>query len=141
MSTVFLADELELGSRYEGAINLSLVQDIMGGCAAKDNIFVYDCCALGGDDVPPVTGAGGKVIDKFPPGGKQRVNWVAISAARVGTKAFAMDEKGTLLLLGPARRLHRPDGRRRASPHGRATSFLMAITTASGSRTNASRQR
>ena len=100
VSMVFLADELELGSNYDGAINLSLVQENMGGCAAKDNIFVYDCCALSGDDVPDVTGAAGRAINKFRPSDKHRVSWVAVSAARVGTKTFAMDERGTLLSWG-----------------------------------------
>jgi len=100
VSMVFLADELELGSNYDGAINLSLVQENMGGCAAKDNIFVYDCCALSGGDVPDVTGAAGRAINKFPPGGKGRANLIAISAARVGTETFAMDERGTLLSWG-----------------------------------------
>jgi hypothetical protein len=100
VSTVFLADSLEEGNRYLGAINLSLVQDYMGGCAAKDNIFVYDCCALRPEDVPAVTGAGGVFIERFPPRDKARENWVTINAARVGTETFALDEKGTLLSWG-----------------------------------------
>ena len=99
VSTVFLADAVEEG-KYNRSVNLSLVQEYMGTCAAKDNIFVYDCCALRPDDVPEVTNAGGLVIDKFPSGGKQREHWVAINAARVGTETFALPGKGTLLSLG-----------------------------------------
>lgn len=100
VSTVFLADALQKANEYIGAINLSLIQDYMGGCAAKDNIFVYDCCALSSDDVPTVTGAGGVFIRPFPKGGKERENWVAINAARVGRQTFALGRDGTLLSRG-----------------------------------------
>jgi hypothetical protein len=98
VSTVFLADALQEGNEYLGAINLSLVQDYMGRCAAKDNIFVYDCCAL--ESVPEVTDACGVFIKRFPRGGKKRKNWLAINAARVGTVTFALDKDGTLLSRG-----------------------------------------
>jgi hypothetical protein len=100
VSTLFLADALEEGNEYLGAINLCLVQDYMAGCAAKDNIFVYDCCALSAEDVPTVTGAGGVFIEEFPGEGKKRQTSVFINAARVGTETFALRARGTLLTCG-----------------------------------------
>jgi hypothetical protein len=100
VSTLFLADAPEQGNDYIGAINLSMTQDNMAGCAAKDNIFVYDCCAVGSDDMPDLTGAGGVFITSFPPGGKKREHSVFINAARVGRKTFALNENGTLLTRG-----------------------------------------
>lgn len=102
-STLFLADAPARGNKYTASISLTSVVTLMGECAARDNIFLFDCCAL--PDVPEMPLHGGLSIGAFErlPGAEPRPvreTSVFINAARVGASTFAIDDQGTLLSRG-----------------------------------------
>lgn len=101
-SIVFLADALLKGNRYQGSISVDTVAKVMGECSAKDNIYVYDFCRVRKvAALPPLCGVS-LDPDRFlqNPEEKRRKTAVFISAARVGTSAYAIGEDGTLLSRG-----------------------------------------
>lgn len=88
---------------YRYGINLKVIQDRMLFRRARSNIYVIDCCALVGSDVPAWDGDTGIYPGEVqkPPGqsnaGPGRVSQVII-AARVGTSTYSLNAKdGTLL--------------------------------------------
>jgi hypothetical protein len=103
-SLLFLADAPAERSLSYGAINLAQTERLMGDCSARDNLFLYDCCAVP-SNVVPNNQSRALSIDEFPSdqARKRRVSLLCINAARVGTKTFAIGRDGTLLsrsLLG-----------------------------------------
>ena len=105
-SMVFLADAMQQGNRYQGSISLSTVDSVMKECSAKDNIFIYDCCAVRKVETMGLLGAISLDPDRFlenKDGNTQkgrRTTAVYITAARIGTSAYAIGEDGTLLSRG-----------------------------------------
>jgi Caspase domain len=103
-SMVFLGDALQQGNRYQGSISLETVADVMADCSAKDNIYVYDCCAVRKLKTMGLVGAISLDPDRFledeNPEKPRRETAVFITAARIGTSAYAIGEDGTLLSRG-----------------------------------------
>jgi hypothetical protein len=99
-SLLFLADAPGERSPAQAAVNLTLTEMRMSDCAAKQNLFFYDCCAVP-ESVVPHNQSGALAIDEFSgsDGGK-RVSLVCVNAARVGTKTYAIGPDGTLLARG-----------------------------------------
>lgn len=102
-SLLFLADAPTERSLAQSAVNLAVTEARMRNCAARDNLFVYDCCAVPPGDIP-TNQEGAIAINKFPKkkkeGGKKRAGLVCINAARVGLGTFAIGSDGTLLARG-----------------------------------------
>ncbi|WP_112236832.1 hypothetical protein [Kribbella monticola] len=105
INTLFLSDAMLWGSEYQGSLNLISVDEGMAGCRAKDNIYVYDCCALPPNEISEMASIGGLYMKPFPQPGpreglKKRDSVVYINAARVGTSTYAIGLGGTLLSRG-----------------------------------------
>lgn len=100
-SLLFLADAPAERSLALAAVNLSLVEARMADCAAKKNIFFYDCCAVGAGTIPRDQ-SGAMAVGDFPatPDGRKRTDLICVNAARVGTETFALGVEGTLLSRG-----------------------------------------
>ena len=96
---IFLSEANVSRDRYYNSINVSVVKDLMRFCLARSNIYVFDCCALTGGEIPDVTNEGGLRIAPFTdnPGPKREYQFT-ITAARVGTASHTIGAKeGTLL--------------------------------------------
>lgn len=102
MSLLFLADAPTERSLPLAAVNLAVTEDRMSDCAAKNNLFLYDCCAVSVDVIPHDDHEGALAITSFKreKDGKKRTSLVCVNAARVGTKTFAIGKDGTLLVRG-----------------------------------------
>ncbi|MXM62132.1 hypothetical protein GR925_01360 [Streptomyces sp. HUCO-GS316] len=100
-SLLFLADAPTERSLALAAINLRLTEDLMSDCAAKNNLFFYDRCAVQAGVIPG-NQAGALAISEFPThaDGKKRASLLCVNAARVGTESFAIGKDGTLLARG-----------------------------------------
>jgi hypothetical protein len=101
-SIVFLADALQKGNRYQGSISVDTVADVMRECSAKDNIYVYDFCRVRKVETMGLLSGISLDPDRFLQNAEKRRRETAvfISAARVGTSAYAIGEDGTLLSRG-----------------------------------------
>lgn len=100
-SLLFLADAPTERSLALAAVNLTLTEDRMSDCAAKNNLFFYDCCAVPPGAIPHHQESA-LAITEFPvqKDSPRRIGLVCVNAARVGTRTFAIGEDGTLLARG-----------------------------------------
>ena len=93
----FLSSANQARDRYSAGVNLNRITDAMGWCRARNQIFIYDCCAVRASEDPgPVSRGIG--IRSFPRrDGPGREKSVTIST-RLGTESYALGvHEGTLL--------------------------------------------
>jgi hypothetical protein len=91
---------------YGYAINLNVIRERMRLRRARSNIYVLDCCALIGKQVPAWDGDTGLYMGEREGGGEGNVVQIVI-ASRVGTSSYSLNAaEGTLLsaaLVGPTK--------------------------------------
>lgn len=99
VSVFYLADAMQWGSIGQASINVLKVVQQMGRCAANENYWFFDCCATVEPSLQNVDSGHQLNVEEFR-GGALRSSSVTVSAARVGTAAYALGPEGTLLSLG-----------------------------------------
>ena len=102
ISLLFLADAPAQASLAQAAVNLVLVEERMNTCAAKKNLFFYDCCTVRPEEIPddPASAMTTPVFPKPPAGKKTRASLVCVNAARPGAETYSINDEGTLLARG-----------------------------------------
>ena len=100
-SLLFLADAPIEVTPAQAAVDLTTTEKRMSDCAAKRNLFFYDCCAVREKAIPDDP-SGAMTIAEFKPkaGQKTRASLVCVNAARVGAKTYSIPDGGTLLARG-----------------------------------------
>lgn len=93
----FLSRAGAVRTPYGYAINLNVIRERMLVRRARSNIYVLDCCALIGDQVPAWDGDTGLYMGERKGGGPGNVVQIVI-APRVGTSSYSLNAaEGTLL--------------------------------------------